>query len=82
MSIQSGDDYVGKPKDFAEKFFLDFNRNHYHQPSDEFSEDWRFDGMVQSLDVVFAIALDISKMKKMPRYNKDDEFAKAQPNRK
>ena len=82
LSIQSGDDYVGKPKDFAEKFFLDFNRNHYHQPSDEFSEDWRFDGMVQSLDVVFAIALDISKMKKMPRYNKDDEFAKAQPNRK
>lgn len=82
LSIQSGDDYVGKPKDFAEKFFLDFNRNHYHQPSDEFSEDWRFDGMVQSLDVVMAIALEISNDKKMPRYNKDDEFAKAQPNRK
>lgn len=82
LSIQSGDDYVGKPKDFAEKFFLDFNRNHYHQPSDEFSDDWRFDGMVQSLDIVMAIALEISNMKKMPRYNKDDEFFKAQPNRK
>ena len=82
LSIQSGDEYVGKPKDFAENFFLDFNRNHYHQPSDEFSEDWRFDGMVQSLDVVMAIALDISNMKNLPRYNETDEFAKAQPNRK
>jgi Zn-dependent M28 family amino/carboxypeptidase len=82
LSIQNGDDYVGKPKDFAEKFFQDYNRNHYHQPSDEFNDDWRFDGMVQSLDVVMAIALEISNMKKMPHYNKTDEFSKAQPNRK
>lgn len=81
LSIQNGDDYIGKPKDFAEKFFLDYNRNHYHQPSDEFNEGWRFDGMTQSLDIVMAIALEISNMKKMPRYNKTDEFSKAQPNR-
>lgn len=81
LSIRSGDDYIGKPKDFAEKFFQDFNRNHYHQPSDEYKADWRFDGMIQSLDVTLAIALEASNIKKLPRYNKDDEFAKAQPNR-
>ncbi|MBK8148902.1 MAG: M28 family peptidase [Acidobacteria bacterium] len=82
LSIQDGDEYVGKPKDFGKKFFEEFNKNNYHQPSDEFSDDWRYDGMIQSLDVTFAIALEISNMKKLPRYNKDDEFARAQPNRK
>jgi Zn-dependent M28 family amino/carboxypeptidase len=82
LSIQNGDDFVGKPKDFAQKFFENYNRNNYHQPSDEFNEDWRFDGMVQSLDVTMAIAMEVSNQKKLPRYNKNDEFAKAQPNRK
>lgn len=82
LSIQNGNDFVGKPKDFAEKFFENYNRNNYHQPSDEFSEDWRFDGMVQALDVTMAIAMEASNQKKLPRYNKTDEFAKAQPNRK
>ena len=82
LSIQGGDDFVGKPKDFAQKFFENYNRNNYHQPSDEFNDEWRFDGMVQSLDVTMAIAMEASNMKKLPRYNKSDEFAKAQPNRK
>ncbi len=82
LSIQDGDEYVGKEKDFGKKFFEEYNKNNYHQPSDEFSEEWRFDGMVQSLDVTFAIGMEISNMQKLPRYNKDDEFAKAQPDRK
>jgi Zn-dependent M28 family amino/carboxypeptidase len=82
LSIRNGDDYVGKPKDFGQKYFEEYNRVNYHQPSDEFNPDWRFDGMIQALDVTFAIALEISNAKKLPRYNKDDEFARAQPNRK
>lgn len=82
LSIQDGDDYVGKPRDFGKNFFDEYNRTNYHQPSDEFSEDWRFDGMVQSLDVTFSIGMAISNEKKLPRYNKGDEFANAQPNRK
>ncbi|HNU07717.1 MAG TPA: M28 family peptidase, partial [Pyrinomonadaceae bacterium] len=82
LSIQDGDDYVGKPRDFGKKFFDEYNRTNYHQPSDEFSEDWRFDGMVQSLDISFSIGMAISDEKKLPRYNKGDEFANAQPNRK
>ncbi len=81
LSIRNGEKYVGKPDDFAKNFFDKYNRENYHQPSDEFSEDWRFDGMIQSLDVTFAIAMEVSDMKKLPRYNKDDEFARAQPDR-
>lgn len=82
LSIRSGGDYVGKPAGWSDQFFSDYNRNHYHQPSDEFRDDWVFGGMVQVLDVTMDIALQASNSKKLPRYNKKDEFAKAQPNRK
>jgi hypothetical protein len=57
LSIRSGTDYVGKPKDFASKTFDEFNRLHYHQPSDEFRDDWRFDGVVQLVETSFAIGM-------------------------
>ena len=82
LSIRNGDDYVGKTKEFSDNLFKEFNQKHYHQPSDEFRDDWRFDGMVQSLDTSLAIGLKVSNMDKLPAFNKSDEFAKAQPNRK
>jgi Predicted aminopeptidases len=82
LSITGGDDYVGKPKDWSKAIFEDFNRNHYHQPSDEFRDDWRFDGMVQMLDINLDIGLRISNLPNLPKYNQDDEFARAQPNRR
>ncbi len=82
LSIRSGDDFVGKSKEFSDKLFAEFNQKHYHQPSDEFRDDWRFDGMVQMLDVTFDIAMKASNAEKLPRYNPTDEFARAQPNRK
>lgn len=82
MSIRNGDDFIGKPKDFAEKMFAEFNQKHYHQPSDEFRDDWRFDGMVQVLETSLAIGLRASNAAQMPRFNAGDEFARAQPSRK
>jgi len=82
LSIRNGSEYVGKPKDWSEKVFAEFNREHYHQPSDEFRDDWRFDGMVQMLDISFAIGMQASNAPTLPRYNPTDEFSRAQPNRK
>ncbi len=82
LSIRSGTDYVGKSKDFAQKTFDEFNKTHYHQPSDEFCEEWQFDGVVQMVETSFAIGLNVGNAAKMPRYNQTDEFSKAQPNRK
>jgi hypothetical protein len=82
ISIRSGVDYVGKPKDYAQKTFDEFNKNNYHQPSDEFREDWRFDGVVQMVETSFAIGIKVANAPTMPRFNAGDEFAGAQPNRK
>lgn len=82
ISVRSGVDYIGKPKDYAQKTFDEFNKNNYHQPSDEFRSDWRFDGVVQMVEVSFAIGLKVANAPTMPRFNAGDEFAGAQPNRK
>lgn len=81
LSIRNGDEYVGKTKEFSDKLFAEFNQKHYHQPSDEFREDWVYDGMVQSLDITLAIGMKISNAPQMPRYNDTDEFAAADKKR-
>jgi Zn-dependent M28 family amino/carboxypeptidase len=81
LSIRNGDEYVGKTKEFSDKLFAEFNQKHYHQPSDEFRDDWRFDGMVQSLDITLAIGMRISNQPEMPRYNDTDEFSAADKRR-
>ena len=82
LSIRTGDDFVGKPKDWSKKFFDEYNSKNYHQPSDEFDESWRFDGMIQSLDISMAIGMRVSNLPKLPAFNAADEFAGAQPGRK
>jgi Zn-dependent M28 family amino/carboxypeptidase len=82
LSIRSGDEYIGKPKDWSKKIFDEFNLNDYHQPSDEFKETWRFDGMIQSVEISMAIGMRVSNLPKLPAFNPNDEFARAQPNRK
>ena len=81
LSIRTGTDYVGREKDWSEKFFAEYNAKNYHQPSDEFDENWTYNGMVQMLDVSFAIGMRASNVPALPKFNKGDEFAAAQPKR-
>ena len=45
FSIDGGEDLLGKPAGTGKKLFDDFEEHHYHQPSDEYREDWDFSGM-------------------------------------
>jgi len=82
LNVESGTNYVGQDKEAARKRFEEFNAKHYHQPSDNFDENWRYDGLVQNLEVSLAVGMKVSNAKKLPAYKASDEFAKAQPNRK
>jgi Zn-dependent M28 family amino/carboxypeptidase len=80
ISLKEGDDYVGRPKGWGEKKFKEYNDAHYHQPSDEYHDDWDFRGMIQEADFALAIGRRVADMNAMPRFNPDDEFAKARRN--
>lgn len=78
ISLKEGDDYIGRPKGWGEKKFREYNEAHYHQPSDEYSPEWDFRGMIQEADFAMEIGRRVANLEMMPRFNPNDEFAKAQ----
>ena len=46
----------------------------YHQPSDELTADWNFDGMVQDARFGFWAGLIISNADDLPAWAPGDEF--------
>lgn len=77
ISLKEGDDYVGRPKGWGAQKFKEYNDAHYHQPSDEFHDDWDFRGMIQEADFALAIGRRVADLNALPKFNPDDEFAKA-----
>ena len=76
ISFKEGDEYIGHPKDWGEKKFREYNEAHYHQPSDEYSDDWDFRGMIQEADFAMTIGRRVADANTMPKFNPGDEFAK------
>jgi Zn-dependent M28 family amino/carboxypeptidase len=77
FSISPGTNYVGKPADFGQAAFVDFNAHRYHQPSDEYQEDWDVSGMEQLAQFGLMLGLDIANMPKLPTWKTGDEFLAA-----
>ncbi|HKP36449.1 MAG TPA: M28 family peptidase [Pyrinomonadaceae bacterium] len=76
ISLKEGSDYVGRPKDWGQRKFQEYNQAHYHQPSDEFRDDWDFKGMIQEADFAMAIGRRVADAPAMQKFNPNDEFAK------
>jgi Zn-dependent M28 family amino/carboxypeptidase len=76
ISLKEGDDFVGRPAGWGKEQFDAYNQANYHQPSDEFSDRWNFEGLLQETELAFAIGQRIANTTVMPRFNPNDEFAK------
>ena len=50
---------------------------HYHQPSDEITEDWTFEGMVEDARLSFYVGYDVAQSEEMPEWVPGDEFEAA-----
>jgi Zn-dependent M28 family amino/carboxypeptidase len=77
FSVESGEQYVGKPKDFGEKIFQEYNTKNYHQPSDEFQETWDFSGLAEMARFGFAIGKEVANQDRLPTWRAGDEFLAA-----
>jgi len=76
ISLKEGSDYVGHSKEWGEQQFRAYNTAHYHQPSDEYSDSWNFDGMIQEAEIALAIGRRVADAPSLPHFNPGDEFAK------
>src|SRR5437588_2226769 len=76
ISLKEGSDYVGHSKEWGEQKFKEYNEAHYHQPSDEYRDDWNFQGMIQEADFALAIGRRVADAATLQKFNPNDEFAK------
>ena len=77
FTISMGNQYLGKPADFYEKVFTEYNEKHYHQPSDEYRPDWDFAGMEQMGEFGFLLGLEAANAPGLPTWKPGDEFLPA-----
>ncbi len=77
FTVDEGDQYAGKPAGYGEKLFEEYNNRHYHQPSDEYRDDWDMAGMEQIGRLVFLLGQSAANLDKLPTWNAGDEFLAA-----
>ena len=75
--LDNGTDFIDRPADWGREVLEAWTENVYHQVSDEYGEDWNFDGMVDDVELGLACARAISENPELPAWNPGDEFEAA-----
>jgi len=74
FSIGHATEFAGKAADYGEKMFQEYNDKHYHQPSDEFHEDWDFTALRQAAEYGFLLGQAVANQDKLPDWRPGDQF--------
>jgi len=77
FSVDSGEDIVGKPPGTGKKLQDEFTEARYHQPSDEYRDDWDFSGMELYGRFGFLINFNAANLPQLPTWRAGDEFLRA-----
>ena len=80
FTIGEGSEFVGRPADYGKQIFDEYNSKHYHQPSDEYHEDWDFSGLEQMARFGFLIGVEAANQDQLPSWQQGDEFLAAREN--
>jgi Zn-dependent M28 family amino/carboxypeptidase len=75
--FDGGTDFIGRPPGWGVEQIEHYEANNYHQPSDELTPDWNFDGMVQDTRFGFYAGLIVANDPVLPRWNAGNEFEAA-----
>jgi Zn-dependent M28 family amino/carboxypeptidase len=75
--LHSGTDVIGRPAGWGKEQIELWEATHYHQPSDEYREDWDLSGAVEDIQLLFLVGLRAAQEREMPRWNPGDEFEAA-----
>ncbi len=74
LGMDAGTDFIGREPGWGVAQVEAYTAQNYHQPSDEFRDDWNFDGMIQDAQFAFWFGLIVANAAQMPAWNAGDEF--------
>ena len=77
LSLESGTDFVGRPRKWGREQADDYTAHRYHQPSDEVLATFNYDGAVQQLRVILRTAMAVATRPSQPTWNAGSEFRAA-----
>jgi Zn-dependent M28 family amino/carboxypeptidase len=77
FTINEGNEFAGKPAGYGEDVFGEYNARRYHQPSDEYRDDWDFSGLEQMANFGVALGIEAANMNGGSSWNAGDEFLPA-----
>ena len=75
--LHAGIDVIGKPPGWGQQQREDWEATHYHQQSDEYSDDWDLSGAIADAQLLFYVGLRAAQQDTMPAWNPGDEFEAA-----
>ncbi|HET8733307.1 MAG TPA: M28 family peptidase, partial [Anaeromyxobacteraceae bacterium] len=75
--VAAGDDFVGRPAGWGDAQREAWGRANYHQPSDEWRDDYDLSGMVEDTRLLFLLGQRLAEARGMPSWRPGDEFEAA-----
>ena len=75
--LDTGLDFKDRPEGWGKEQIEAWEAEHYHQPSDEITDEWTFEGMVEDARLSFHVGLDVAESAEMPAWVPGDEFEAA-----
>ncbi len=75
--LHAGIDVIGKPAGWGQQQREDWEATNYHQPSDEYSDDWDLAGAIADARLLFYVGLRAAQQDELPAWNPGDEFEAA-----
>lgn len=75
--LHCGTSVIGKPEGWGKQQLEEWTQTKYHQPSDEYADDWDLGGAVSDTRMLFFTGLITARQKEMPRWMPGDEFEAA-----
>ncbi len=75
--LTAGVRYPGHDAQWGRDLHDKYERERYHQPSDQIDETWNLDGAVDDVQLMVVALLRIADAPKMPEWHRGDEFEAA-----
>jgi Zn-dependent M28 family amino/carboxypeptidase len=75
--LKFGTDVIGRPAGYGKEQVEAYEKNDYHQPSDELKDTWDLSGAVEDAQLAFYLGCRVAGADVMPQWNKGDEFEAA-----
>ncbi|XZE53351.1 M20/M25/M40 family metallo-hydrolase [Planctomycetaceae bacterium SH139] len=75
--LHAGTRVRGKPDNWGKEQLDKWVQETYHQPSDEYREDWDLSGAIEDLQLLFHVSLRVANQSRLPTWTPGDEFEAA-----